>query len=186
MSRLTVPIGIASADSADGTQDESAQAITLRPIRPGDAARLVQFGESLSRESRYQRFFSLRGFLPGEVKRLTVLDPLRDAALVATVKVEGKAQIIGVARYAGEANGATCDIAVVIADAWQHHGLGRTLLAGVLEVARTHGFGAATGVVLATNYGMQRLALRLGFTLRRDPRDPTVLNLYKPLHTDLH
>jgi acetyltransferase len=186
MSRLTHPRESASVYPASSAQQGLAQSISVRPIRAGDAARLVQFGEGLSRESRYQRFLSLRGFLPGEVKRLTVLDPAHDAALVATIKVQGKARIIGVARYVGEPEGITCDIAVVIADAWQHHGLGHALLAGVLKVARARGFGAATGVVLATNYGMQRLALKLGFTLHRDPHDPTVLGLYKLLHTGLH
>jgi acetyltransferase len=186
---MSIPFALthlAETSGSPGARDEAVATFTLRPIRPDDASRLLRFGQGLSRESRYQRFFSARALLPGEVRRLTVLDPEREAALVATIKLNGKTHIIGVARYAGDVTGMTCDIAVVIADAWHHHGLGRALLQGVLDVARSRGFAAATGLVLSTNYAMQRLALALGFNLKRDPADSTIMNLYRPLQTELH
>jgi len=179
--------------AASAHQSEDAQGgqialscVRLRPIAPGDASRLMAFGHGLSRDSRYQRFFSLREVAPDEFVQWVNPDPAREAAVVATVNSGHRVEIVGVARYAANSDRTSVDFAVVVADAWQHHGLGRALIERVLAIARSRGFAAISGLVLATNYAMQRLALKLGFSLHRDPADATVLQLFLPLKAGLH
>src|SRR6266853_1075505 len=70
---------------------------------------------------------------------------------------------LGVARYARLADGATCEFAITVADAWQGRGIGRKLLALLADSARGHGMRRIVGDVLATNTPMLRLARSQGF-----------------------
>ena len=153
----------------------------IRMISAADEGRLEQFGGHLSQRSRYQRFFSPRGFLPGEVRRLTDLDPNHEVALVATIDVSGAEHIVGVARYVIDSLHYSAEMAIVIADQWQNRGLGRTLLSQLMANAAQHGIRTIHGAVLATNFGMQRLASSMGFELRRVAREPGVLQMTKRL-----
>jgi hypothetical protein len=59
--------------------------LLLRPIGPRDAAALVEFGEHLSPESVYRRFFSVHPRLSEpEVQRFTHVDYLDRLALVVS------------------------------------------------------------------------------------------------------
>jgi acetyltransferase len=69
----------------------------------------------------------------------------------------------------------------VIADDWQHKGLGATLLARLLAIAKQHGVKVIKGVVLATNHAMQKLAMRLGFSLNRVAGDGSIVQISKQL-----
>jgi acetyltransferase len=153
----------------------------IRMISAADDARLEQFGNRLSQRSRYQRFFSPRGFLPGEVHRLTNIDLQREVALVATIEVAGEERLIGVARYVIDPAEHSAELAIVIADDWQHKGLGATLLARLLAIAKQHGVKVIKGVVLATNHAMQKLAMRLGFSLNRVAGDGSIVQTSKQL-----
>lgn len=154
--------------------------ITIRPIDAGDMALERTFLNGLSEQTRYQRLFSTRRLLPGELERLTHIDYQHEMALIATTFVRSIEQQIGVARYVKEADGG-CDVAIVIADDWQCGGLGEKLLRSLMQSARLAGIARLTGVTLATNTGMQRLARKLGFELRRDLRDATLIKLVKVL-----
>ena len=83
--------------------------------------------------------------------------------------VEGIETAIGVARYARLADGLSCEFAVTIADAWQGRGLGKRLLAMLIDSAREHGVKRMIGEVLATNTPMLRLASSLGFRVEFHP-----------------
>ena len=72
-------------------------------------------------------------------------------------------------------------IALVIADAWHGQGLGRRLLEFLLEHARDAGAREAEGVVLAINRPMLRLAASVGFSLKADPEDATIVRIRRRL-----
>ena len=58
--------------------------LRLRPIRPEDATRLIDFYDHLSRETAYQRFFAVMKRLPPDWARiLASVDYRRRLALVA-------------------------------------------------------------------------------------------------------
>jgi len=125
---------------------------------------------ALSPETRANRL--LGGAIkvtPEYLRRLTEVDYTRDMAIAATVMLEGRETLIGVARYALEPDGGSCEFALVIADAWQGRGIGRRMLEKLIAVARTRGVRRMYGDTLATNRPMLRLAQRLGFAAGRHP-----------------
>ena len=165
------------------TRLRDATLITIRPIHADDLALERAFVCGLSAQTRYQRLLSGRKLREDELHRLVEIDYCRELALIATTTADDDAapQQIGVARYAPEADGNSADFAIVIADAWQGHGLGETLLRSLVQAAAGAGVPALTGMALSTNVGMLALARKLGFTLQRDPQDASVTLLHLPL-----
>jgi acetyltransferase len=144
--------------------------VTVRPIRPEDIDIETAFAHGLSKETRYNRFLGAGVKLtPKLLEKFTRIDFSRDMALIATTTVEGVETAIGVARYARLADGYTCEFAVTIADTWQGRGIGRRLLAMLIESARGHGVKRLIGEVLATNAPMLQLARSLGFNVAFHP-----------------
>jgi len=108
------------------------------------------------------------------VERLTTVDFSRDMALAAALMLEDREVLIGVARYVLEAQGQSCEFALVIADAWQGCGIGRRMMEMLIAIARERGLQRIYGDVLATNQPMLEFSRKLGFALIRNPADPTV------------
>ncbi|TAK42686.1 MAG: bifunctional acyl-CoA synthetase/GNAT family N-acetyltransferase [Betaproteobacteria bacterium] len=155
-------------------QRPDGQTITLRPIRPEDAAMEQEFVKGLSDESRYFRFMNtLRELTPMMLVRFTQIDYEREMAFVAVIEEGGKEVEIGVVRYITNPDGDTCEFALVVADAWQRHGLGRRLMELLIEVARARGLSVMLGHILANNRGMLELCADLGFAIAESPDEPT-------------
>jgi L-amino acid N-acyltransferase YncA len=87
------------------------------------------------------------------------------------VKKDGHETEIGVSRYAEIPGEGAGELAVTIADAWQHKGLGHLLLRKLIDYAKTHGIKRLYSVELADNSAMRELATDLGMTVSRDPDD---------------
>ena len=132
----------------------------VRPIRPDDASRLVAFHGKLSTRSVYLRFFTVHPTLSEtEVRRFTTVDYVDRLALVAMVED----RLIAVARY-DRAPGATeAEVAFVVADDYQHHGIGSTLLDDLADAARARGVTAFRADTLAENHAMLDVFRHTGF-----------------------
>ena len=161
MARQRYPEHLVSTWTApDGTR------VTIRPIRPEDAAIERDFVNALSPETKYLRFMStLKELTPAMLTRFTQIDYDRDMALVAVVQEGVSEREIGVCRYVRNPDGASCEFAIVVAEAWQRRGLGRHLRARLIAIARERGIDRMTGQVLLANPGMLDLLAKLGFTL---------------------
>ena len=157
------------------------ESVRVRRLVASDVARKHAFLEGLPAESRYNRFLAPRRMRPGDVARLSSPRPGTEFAVAATVTHEGREIIVGVARYAATPEPDAVEVAVTIADAWQRKGLGRMLLADVVEQAARQGYARATGLVLATNVGMQNLALKLGFSARLAEDDARLVEIERRL-----
>jgi GNAT superfamily N-acetyltransferase len=132
----------------------------LRPIRPDDAERLIAFHNHLSPRSCYLRFFSLHPTLSArEVERFTCVDYLDRLALVA--EIEGT--LIGVARYDRHEGTVEAEIAFVVADEYQHHGIGSLLLDELVLAAREQGITTFLADTLSENHSMLGVFLHAGF-----------------------
>jgi GNAT superfamily N-acetyltransferase len=106
---------------------------SLRPIRPDDAERLVEFHQHLSLRSTYLRFFTVHPTLSAkEVERFTTVDYVDRLAFV----VERSGQVIAVGRFDRIAGTSDAEVAFVVADDYQHHGLGSLLLDELARAAR--------------------------------------------------
>lgn len=144
--------------------------VTVRPIRPEDIDIETEFARRLSLETRYNRFLGGGvGLTPEMLDKFTRIDFSRDLALIATVTLEGTETAIGVARYVRLADDVSCEFAITIADAWQGLGIGRKLLAKLVDSARSHGIRRIIGEVLATNTPMLHLVHSQGFRIARHP-----------------
>ncbi len=138
--------------------------LLLRPIRPDDAGREHAFFEGLSDIARYNRFqHSLTALSAEMIARFTQLDYAREMALVAINTDDD--QFVGVARYFPNPDRRTAEFAIVVADAWQGRGLGRTLMKSLVACARDAGYAALEGSVLPANAGMLGLVKQLGFSI---------------------
>jgi GNAT superfamily N-acetyltransferase len=123
----------------------------LRPIDPTDADALRRFHAHLSRSTIRLRFFGLHPELTeNEVGRFTTVDGVDRVAFVVEVGTE----IVAVGRYDRMENPAVAEVAFVVADALQHHGLGSLLLARLTERARETGITTLYAQVLTGNGAM--------------------------------
>lgn len=114
--------------------------ISIRPLFAADFAIHEQFARSLSAKTRYDRLLGgACRFTPEALARLTRVDYPRELALAAVLMLDGQETLIGVARYAFDKDSRDYEFALVVADAWQRHGLGRRLLQSLIAAARAHG-----------------------------------------------
>jgi acetyltransferase len=161
---------------ADGTD------VTIRPIRPEDAALVKKFVHDLSEESKYFRFMnSVQELTEDMLARLTQLDYSREMALVAVVEENEQEEELGVARFSVNPDGDTCEFALVIADRIAGKGLGQKLMVSLMDAARSKGLKVIEGEVLNNNHRMLKLMGRLGFTVKTSEEDPAVMKVSKPL-----
>ncbi len=163
-------IGIEEGSDVVVTADGAT--LHVRGIRPSDAALEQSFVASLSEQTRYFRFFyQLHELTPAMLARFTRIDPAREHALVALDERAGGSSIVAVARYGAAADGQGAEFAIVVADAWQHRGVGRMLMRKLIASARGRGLRHLEGVVLRVNTEMLRFVASLGFELC-DAREP--------------
>jgi GNAT superfamily N-acetyltransferase len=134
--------------------------LVMRPIRVGDADRLVRFHEGLSPETKRLRFFHHHPHLGShEVDRFTTVDRRDRDALVI---LQGD-DIIAVARF--DRHGPSRDraeVAFVVADEWQGRGLGAALFRGIAALARRQGIRRLDALVLPENHHMLHLLHHTG------------------------
>ena len=136
-------------------------ALRLRPIRPEDAPRLIDFYDRLSRHSAYQRFFSVMKRLPPDWARmLATVDYRRRLALVAERGPADAPEIEAVARYEPTDDPDTVEVAFVVQDGYQGRGLGLLLLHHLLDAAEARGIHRFCAYVLADNARMLDLLAR--------------------------
>jgi GNAT superfamily N-acetyltransferase len=129
---------------------------TIRPIGPVDAARLRRFHARLSDQTVYRRYHGPHPTL--EDRELTFLTGADGRDHIAWVAVGEDGEILAVCRLIGDpARPGEGEIAIVVADAAQHHGVGHDLLARVLDEAPRVGFRRVQALVLATNMPARRL-----------------------------
>lgn len=144
---------------------------SIRPIRPDDADRLVAFHSHLSPETSYYRFFSYHPVLSdNEVERFTHVDYDDRVALVAV----SDDRIIGVGRYDLHPGTGEAEVAFVIADEFQRHGIGSLLLDQLVEVARANGITTFLADTLCENREMLNVFLHSGFPVSEEIEYGTV------------
>jgi acetyltransferase len=166
-SHLVKPLKL--ADGAD---------ITIRPIRPEDAAIEQAFVRNLSHESRYFRFMdTLRELSPRMLSHFTQVDYDRHMALIAVTQDAGKEIEIAVARYVIANDGKSGEFAIAVADQWQRKGVGRLLMRALMDAARSRGLVTLFGEVLASNPNMLRFMHQLGFASAHDQSDPRLMRV---------
>ena len=156
---------------ADGTD------ITIRPIRPEDAELVQNFVRGLSEEARYFRFMnSVHELTETMLVRFTQIDYSKEIALVAVTR-EAPETELGVARFAINPDGDSCEFAIVVADRMAGKGLGQKLMVSLMEAARSKGLKSIEGEVLGNNHNMLKLTGRLGFSHQVSAEDHGIIKV---------
>ncbi len=109
--------------------------ISIRPLRTDDFDIEETFLRGLSTETRNKRLLGgARAITCEYVTRLTQVDYPREFALAAVVVLEARETLLGVARYAMDNTGDSCEFALVVTDAWHGRGLGKLLLERLIKL----------------------------------------------------
>jgi RimJ/RimL family protein N-acetyltransferase len=157
--------------------------VHVRAIRPADEAEILQAFGRMSADARYMRF--MRSVREPNVERLRqalASLPKAGTGIVATVPAADGIDIAGSAVFfIGGDNPSTCEFAITVASEFGGAGLASTLMRALIDSAKTRGLEQMEGFVLAANQPMLRLARRLGFSIARDPDDPSVRVCRLPL-----
>lgn len=136
-----------------------AHTVAIGPIDRLDADALLRFFAALSAESRHARFLGSARVDGEAAAAMAAADGTRRLGLVARAPDSG--EIVG--HLCLEPSGPDeVEIGIVVADGWQGRGIGRRLLAEGLVWARRRGIRRLTGVALADNSRILRLACTLG------------------------
>ena len=148
--------------------------LTIRPVRPEDAEQHGAFFRRLTPEDvRYRFFTAMRELSPEQLARLTQVDYDREMAFVAVRESTG--ETVGVSRLVCEGDGRTGEFAVVVQRDMKGKGLASLLMHRLMDWGRTHDVTDMVGQVLADNAPMIGFVRHLGFSLRRMPDEPDVV-----------
>lgn len=128
----------------------------IRPIEPTDAPALIKAHDHLSDETRRRRFFRPHPVLSEkEAEFFSNVDHVDREALVA---VEGK-YIVAVARY-DRVGPDAAEVAVVVGDPWQGHGVGSLLMKRLAERAAANGITHFVAETFGDNRPVQAMVRR--------------------------
>ena len=137
--------------------------VGFRPMLAEDGERLCAFHARLSPDAITFRYFHLVPVLaPALVEHLTHLNYTDRMALVATVGQGTGEQIIAVVRYEG-LDTERAEVAFLVEDRWQHHGIATALLHRLAAYARAQGYTTFVAEVLASNAAMREVLRNAGF-----------------------
>jgi acetyltransferase len=152
------------------------QEVTIRPLGSHDEKIELAFFNNLSANTRYFRFMEgIRELSPIMLKQLCHIDGKHSMAFVATInEAQGETQI-GVSRYIcghlARDSDLEGEMALTIADKWQHKGIDKLLIKPLLEYAKNHGIKKLFSYEFAENLAMRHLAKDLGMIAKLDPDD---------------
>jgi acetyltransferase len=143
--------------------------LTVRPIRPEDEPAVVRFHAGLSEETvraRYGKARSLKERTAHErLTRLCYVDYDRQFALVAEAQTADGPVIAGIARVSRIPSSEDRHLTLVVADAWQRHGIGAQLVRSAVQVARGEAVATLVAEVSPDNVPMRELLVSEGFAI---------------------
>lgn len=144
--------------------------LLLRPVKISDEPLLKEFFYSLSDETMYQRFFSARKDIPHEVLQgYVAVDYSQMMVIIAVLKKEGRELICGLGQYSlnRDMHTHTAEIALVVGDKFQNHGVGAELLSYLTYLAKKQGLLGFTAEVMAGNDPVFRIFEKMGFAITK-------------------
>ena len=162
--------------SAGTVTGKDGRSYAIRPIRPSDAPSLMRGYEAMTDASKWFRMLHSVPHLTDEMAHeFCTPDPKRDLCVVLEGWGALEGEILGGARIAGAPDGMSCEFSVSLRPEAQKLGLARQALETVFAVAKEMGYTRIWGSIHEHNEPMLHLAETLGFTLRRDPDDLSLM-----------
>jgi acetyltransferase len=102
------------------------------------------------------------------LSRICFIDYSREMALVAERQVGERREILAVGRLTKLHGMNEAEFAILVSDAWQHHGLGTELLRRLVAIGREEKLDCLSADILPDNHVMQTLAKNVGFSVASD------------------
>ena len=153
---------------SDGAQ------IVIRPIEPEDAGELRRGLRRLSALTAYRRFRAhITTASAEQLDYLTRIDHVRHEALAALDPEVGS--VVGVVRYVCDpAQPSQAELTYVVADAWQHRGVGSALIDRLATRARAAGVERLIVTTLAVDARARRLLTRVAEPIGERDQDGVI------------
>jgi acetyltransferase len=154
--------------------------VLIRPIRPEDEPKLIEFHKALSERSVSQRYLEPLKFSERiaheRLTRICFIDYNREMALVVEQKnSEGEPEIVAVGRMSKIHGLPEAELAVLVRDESQGQGLGKELYRRLLQVARDEKLKKLHSNMLRDNAQGRAMCQALGFTFSGGDRADNVI-----------
>lgn len=134
----------------DGTQ------LNFRPIHPTDEPRMRDLFYKLSEATIYYRFMSHQKRVSRhQIQDFVYIDHRNDVTIVGTLPAAHGEELVAVGSYYLDRKTNLAEVAFVVGDKWQNHGIGTFLLKHLMRIARRNGIRGFTAEVLTDNRPMQ-------------------------------
>ncbi|WGL16021.1 GNAT family N-acetyltransferase [Microbulbifer bruguierae] len=159
--------------------------VLIRPVKDTDGELEKALVEGLSADSSRMRFLGGIGQVSRQLMKILSDNDSQHEAFIALARDEesGRGEYaVGVANFACDPDGHSCECAVVVADDWQNAGLGKHLLQELVDAAKQDGLDEIYSIESAGNNAIDHLARELGFACTSDPRDYTMVRYSLNLH----
>ena len=161
-------------------KSKQGEEILLRPIRPEDEPMMVKFHGTLSDQTVYLRYFHMEK-LSTRVAHERLIQKCfinydREMAMVAEriAPETGRPEIIAVGRLSKSQTAKEGEVAVLVSDRYQGHGLGTELVGRLIQVGRDEKLQEIVANILPENLAMRALANHFGFKIRKSD-DPCMI-----------
>jgi GNAT superfamily N-acetyltransferase len=151
--------------------------LQVRAIGPADRDALEAFYRDLSEDSRESRFLGATPGIADSTARFFCGPDHehREGIVAEAVDEAGRRTIIG--HVCLEPVGPdAAEMAIAVADAWQHRGLGRALLGRAIEWARGHGIAQLTASMRCSNIAVIGLIRSMGLPVSMGAGDGGVID----------
>ena len=147
-------------------------AVWVRLLRRKDASHLVDLFEHMGPESRYRRFHQTAENIPAEqvwaeAEKIVTAVPDEQMGLIAFSNLPGEGEVaVGAARIVWLKSN-IAEVAMSVRDDRQGQGIGKRLLAMVLELAQMMGIETVVGTVQNDNAPIWHLFDQLPYPVER-------------------
>ncbi|MCD4691064.1 GNAT family N-acetyltransferase [bacterium] len=142
--------------------------LLIRPVKISDEPLVKDFFCSLSDESVRRRFMSSRTDMPHErLQDFVIIDYTKEMVMLAIRQDECVEQIVGLGQYGIHEQSHTAEVALVVRDDHQDHGVGTELLEYLTQLARSQGLLGFTAEVLFENAPMLHMLKSRGYSINR-------------------
>ena len=147
-----------------------ANELLLRPIRPEDGQRLMDFYATAPASDMRLRFFMSRREVPhSELARYSQIDYDREMTFIALASPDspdsGEPIMVAEVRAVCDPDNLQAEFAIQVAAGWQGKGLGRRLMDKLMRYLRERGTAEIIGECLPENRAMTALARQAGFEI---------------------
>ena len=142
--------------------------ILMRPVKISDEPWVKDFFYSLSDQSLYRRFISVRKDMPHErLQEFVIIDYTKEMVILATIKDSEIEKVVAIGQYGINGQTHSAEVSLVVRDDYQNKGIGTTLLSYLTYLAKREGLMGFTAEVLVENQPMLHLFGKMGFDIQK-------------------